>query len=1134
MSRRRRTALVVPAALVALALSVPPGLAAGRAPLAAQTAGRAPLAARAATPVVPADGQLSHFDLARKDCLGTSRTTTSKVWYTVADGVLSDVYAPYIDQTNVKTVQYVVTDGVSFTDLQSRDTTYTVSTDSTGMSCTVTSTAKNGRYRLVTTYLTDPARDSVVMQTRFEPAPGAPPLQLYVRYDATIGGNGGGGDPATQNGGADDAGVDPASTALVSGDAVTKTNAVNRDYAAPLAGALRADKRFLAYSSGFVGTDSDGLVQLERDHAITTSAKIVRHGNVVQTARLDTGSAAAGTTTAATVRLALGFGPGVHTAIDTAGASLARSFPALLGQYTADWKRYDAPLRLPTAPALRRNGVSSDLANAIETRSRLAANVLKSSEDKTFTGATVASLASPWGQAVSAGDRPGGALGVYFGSYREVFARDLYETFTGFLADGDLATARASTRFLFQRQQQPDGRMPRNSLLNGRPAPDTGGDQLDETAYPILMAYQAGLAGDSALYRDHVRKAADFLVAHGPAFGLERWEEQSGYSPSTIAAEIAGLVAAGRIATVQHDPAAARTYLATADDFARSVKGWTVTTSGPYADRYFIRLSKTGDPNAAVSYNLGNGGPTVDQRAVVDAGFLELTRLGILRPDDPDVAASLPVVDRVIAETTRAGQGFYRYGTDAPGSEDGYGTDAQTGRPWPTTNAGTGHLWPVLSGERGEYATLTGDRARALDLLVSMGRASTGVGLVPEQTWEDPALPTSPPSVPPEYASIGFVPGGATGSASPLTWAQAQGLRLAVTLASRTPTRPVEQPDITVARYGTGFPGQLPLSLTDPAPGTTVTTATTGVRGTTTPGATVDVSVTNTDTAAPTSRSTLTAGADGSFATEVPVGFGSSVVTVTASTASGTARVARAVVSDLVTGKTVLDVADPVGDDAGPGTYRYPAAADFKPGAFDLDHFQVIDNGDTVYLRARVRDLSPTFGDAIGAQLLTIYARDPAAATTSTAATYPDRNYRVADGWTRAIEVRGFAAPAVTTADGTPATGSVTVQASAISRYITIVVPKQTLGGTPGPGWTFTLALWGQDGFGSNGARALTATPGDYTFGLCAPGGTSPICATDPAADPRVMDTVTPAGVNQATELDPTRGPVALRGLLIP
>ena len=113
-------------------------------------------------------GTTSYLDLGRKDCLGTARNTGSKVWYTVAGGVLSDVYYPTTDNTNVKTVQYIVTDGRTFTDLQTRDMTYTVRPlDSTGMACQVTSTAKSGAYRLVTDYTTDPLRDSVVMHTTY-------------------------------------------------------------------------------------------------------------------------------------------------------------------------------------------------------------------------------------------------------------------------------------------------------------------------------------------------------------------------------------------------------------------------------------------------------------------------------------------------------------------------------------------------------------------------------------------------------------------------------------------------------------------------------------------------------------------------------------------------------------------------------------------------------------------------------------------------------------------------------------------------------------------------------------------------------------------------------------------------------
>jgi len=158
----------------------------------------------------------------------------------------------------------------------------------------------------------------------------------------------------------------------------------------------------------------------------------------------------------------------------------------------------------------------------------VSANVLKAVEDKTFAGALVAAPASPWGQAISAGD----PQNTFFGSYREVFARDLYEIWTGLMADGDTATAKDATLFLFDRQQQPDGSMPRNSLVNGKLAPDSFGTQLDETAYPLLMADELHLT-DHDLYEHHIKPAANFVAAHGPSFGVERWEEQSGSGGSS-------------------------------------------------------------------------------------------------------------------------------------------------------------------------------------------------------------------------------------------------------------------------------------------------------------------------------------------------------------------------------------------------------------------------------------------------------------------------------------------------------------------------------------------------------------------------------------------------------------------------
>lgn len=1086
-------------------------------------------------------GVLSHFDLARKDCVGTAQNRTSRIWYTVANGVLSDVYEPTIDTTNIETMQFIVTDGETFTDLQSRDMTYTVSADPTGMVCTVTSTAKSGQYRLTATYITDPRRNSVVVHTELTPLqPGT--LKLYVRVDATIGGNGGGGSAPGQNSGADNATIDAATGALVAYDTSTVTAAVNRDYAQPTYLAVRADRPFLDATSGYAGSQSDGLVQLDEGHALTTLSTDALNGNVVQTALIDTGEKGE-------ALLALGFGRGQDGAVATAGASLSRSFDASQTEYVRGWQAYDRSLAKPPK-SLR--GLSHDEVRRLQDAYYLGANVVKASEDKQFPGAIVAGLASPWGQAVSAGTSAGG-LAPYFGSYREVFSRDLYEAFTGVLVAGDRATAQDTVRFLFERQQLADGRFPRNSLINGKAAPDTGGDQLDETAYPILMAWQAGLSGDAALYTDHIRKAADFLVARGPSFGSERWEEQSGYSPSTIAAEIAGLVAAGQIADLHGDHARARVYRAVADHFERSIKDWTVTESGPYsAQPYFIRLSKTGDPNAAISYGLGNGGPTVDQRAVIDAGFLELTRLGILPADDADVRRTLPIVDDVIARDTPSGRSFYRYGVaidpvTRDGTEDGYGDcyepDATTcdpsGKPWPGPNAsngqvnqGSGHLWPVLSGERAEQSLQSGDPAAAALLLAAMHSYSAGVGLVPEQAWENPDLAASPFGSPPETASIGFREGGPAGSAAPLSWAQAQAVRLMLSLGAR---RPLEQPAIVRARYVDAQPPPAaPLTVTAPVDRSEATEATTTVTGTTTPGASVDVAASNLDTGS-TSVSTATADATGAFAVQVALDNGVTTLTTTVTAGNATGYDQRSVFRDVVSGTLVLDSADPLGDDNGPGTFAYPTSADFKPGAFDLERFQVFDTGTDIVLRARVRNLDPTFGVTNGAQLLDVYMREPGASPTSTAAAFPQRNYTMAadSAWTQRVEVQGFAPVGWVRADGTAVPGA-TFVANSLSRYITVRLPKAQFG-TPGTGWIFTVVLHGQDGFSPDQARGFAPTPQQFLFGVCAaPDPNDPRCQVDPNIEPKAIDVVTPAGVDQATELDVTLGPVVLTGVTVP
>ncbi len=1084
-------------------------------------------------------GSESYFDLARKDCVGTARNTTSKVWFTVADGVLSDTYWPTIDATNVNTLQYVVTDGKTFTDLQTRDMTYQVVPDPTGMSCTVVATpnvASHG-YQITTTYIADPARDAVLMQTRFKGLSGD---RLYLRLDPLAGGTGGGG---SENAGGNSATLvaDHGQTVPVVSNTNTVTQAVNRDYAVKTYMALESsDGGFSNASVGYAGSASDGLTMLDTSHALTSQYGSAPDGHVTLTAEVPTSPKHGATS----VTLALGFGETQKAALDTAHRSVSQDFGRAWFDYEQGWYRYDAGLRKP----------AGWLGRAAKREYYESVNVVKASEDKTFTGAIAAGLASPWGQSVPAGNFTNGEP-TYFGSYREEFSRDMYEAFTGLLVAGDIQTARDATLFLFDRQQLPDGSMPRNSLPNGKAAPDTGGLQLDECSYPILMDWQSGLAGDRQLYLQHVIPAADFVVAHGPSDGSERWEEQSGYSPSTIAAEIAGLTAAAAIARVQGDIPRARLYQATADDYARNIKAWTVTTNGPYINppsvpSYFIRIAKAADPNMGDPVNLGNGSGTVDQRSLIDAGFLELVRLGVLPASDPVIKSSLTVVDDTIERTTPNGAGFYRYGTNSGVSEDGYGDCYQPsasscktiGAPWPPTDTGTGHLWPVLSAERGEYDIVSGDSTGGSALLTAMRKMTSGQGLEPEQVWEDQlTVPASPYGTDPSTASIGFVDGQPAGSASPLTWAQASYARLALDLSAG---RNLETPQIVTDRYvAQGMPGTLPLTVTSPTNDESIDSSTVTVTGTTAPGAHVVAEGVGASGGTAAIAHVKADPTTGDWTLTLPTGFGSTTITVTATLHRSTAYSQLAVINVKLPGTTVLDVSDPSGDDNGPGTYQYPTAADFAAGSFDITNFAVSQDGTNVYIQTTLRTLVPTFGATFGAQLLDIYVHNPAATSTSTSPPDPVFNYTIApaDAWSERLEAQGFASPAWVTPSGSLGTPQFVTDSP--SRTATLIVPQSAFG-TVGTGWTFTVALTGQDGFSEGQARQFTPTAGGYTFGVCPAGDTTEAYCTNPNSPstvPKVMDTIAPSdqsssGITQQEELNPDLNPggVQLQGVTVP
>ena len=657
---------------------------------------------------------------ANKAGLGTSTTLQSKVWFTIGGGALNEVYYPTVDTANTRTLELIVSDGHSFAEHESTATDSQVQMpDPAALTFHQVNIARNGAYRITKTYITDPGRNSMLVQVTVAALHPAV-LRAYVFFD-----------PAIANSGAHDTGYGQHGALIA--------------HKPGIASALLSSVGFVATSSGYAGV-SDGVSELQQSLHLTHHYARARNGNVAQIGELPA------VTGSLTFTLALGFGSTPEEALNSARASLADGFEKLLEQYRAGWHHYVAGLRQPD--------------RQYQLQYQVSAMVLKAHEDKTYPGAVVASLTIPWGNEAD-------ASGSGIGGYHLVWARDLYEAATAFWAMGDHAAAVRALTYLFKVQQKPDGSFPQNSWLDGRPYWKSL--QMDEVAFPLIMAYQFGQAQRDT-YEKHVKPAAEFLLGHGPATPQERWEESAGYSPSTLAAEIAGLVCAAELARRNGDRASAERWLATADSWARQVDAWTVTTRGPLSDQYFIRIAPRGDPNRG-EIQIANGGGVWDERQIVDAGFLELVRLGIRRPDDPAVLKSLAVVDKVLRVETPRGVSFYRY------NHDGYGEHAD-GKGYDGT--GIGRLWILLTGERGEYLVASGGVAGSyLDTMQNMA----GPGhMLAEQVWDRRETP--------DPSRFRF--GEATGSANPLAWTNAQFIRLALAVHDR---RLPETPDIVLEHF---------------------------------------------------------------------------------------------------------------------------------------------------------------------------------------------------------------------------------------------------------------------------------------------------------------------------------------------
>ncbi|KFE72098.1 glycoside hydrolase family 15 protein [Hyalangium minutum] len=671
---------------------------------------------------------------ANKDGFGTARSAESWVWYTLGSGDLTEVYYPDLGTPSVRGLRFIVVSGHSVTEFESEATEHHVElVDPRSLVYRQVNTARSGGYRLTKTYAIDPERNTLLVDIQFESLDRRP-YEVYAVYD-----------PSLSNNGMDDSGRTEGDV-LLAWDGAT-------------ASALISQPPFERTSNGYLGA-SDGWADLHQDHAMDWTYRSAPDGNVVQTAKLPVGAPG----TMGHVTIALGFGATLTEALGAARGSLRPGFEQVAQRYMEGWHGWlDS---LPPAPAS---------AQPWQVTYDVSAMVLAASEDKANPGAFIASPSMPWAWGLGELEKPSGA-------YHLVWSRDLYQIATALLALGDRAAAERALDHLFQVQQRSDGSFPQNATVDG--TPHWSNLQLDEVALPIVLAWQLGRA-DRETYTGHVQKAADFLLAHGPVTPQDRWENQSGYSPGTIAAEIAGLICAADLARRNGDTASAERYEATADAWQRQVEAWTVTTHGPLASHpYYLRLTKDGNPNAGTAYSLGDGGPSaMDQRRVVDSSFLELVRLGVKPAGEPLIAQSLAVVDAQLRVDTPNGTYWRRY------DSDGYG-ETPEGEPWdisePDTGRTLGRAWPIFAGERGEYALTVGQPAEPW--LAAMARSGNDGYLLPEQVWDG-----RPPSGQP-----GFETGEGTLSATPLTWSHAQFIRLAWSIQAGFP---VEQPSVVACRY---------------------------------------------------------------------------------------------------------------------------------------------------------------------------------------------------------------------------------------------------------------------------------------------------------------------------------------------
>ena len=657
-----------------------------------------------------------------KDIVGTAYSSTSRVWFTGSKGVLNEIYFPTVDQPQVRDLQFLVSDGATFFHEERRDLiSSTEYLSEHGLGVRIINRDPQGRYQIVKDVVSDPHQPTVLIHVKLEGGPAfLARLHLYVLLAPHLGVAG------WNNTGN--------STSIVGRDFLTAHRDGNWL-------ALAATAPFAKQSCGYVGR-TDGWQDLSENYRLDYEFASAPGGNIALTGEIDLSGGHEFT-------LGLAFGRTLHRAVTTLFQSLAIPFDSHRGRFLEQWHRacrHFHPL-----------GQWSSDDGQLYRRSR---ELLIAHEDKSYPGAIIASLSIPWGEAKGDED---------LGGYHLVWTRDMVNSATGMLASGDMSTPVRALIYLACSQHD-DGGFSQNFWINGDPY--WQGIQLDEVAFPMMLAWRLHKIGALLDFDPYpmVRAGARFLIYHGPATEQERWEENSGFSPSTLASNIAALICAACLARERGDVVTAK-YLEEYADFLEShVEKWTVTNQGflvPGIHRHYVRITPAApnddhpneDPDRLpiTVHNRPPGSQTEFRTAeIVDPGFLELVRYGIRRAGDPLIESSLKVVDASLKVDLPQGPCWRRY------SHDGYGQQDDGG---PFLSWGRGRPWPLLTGERGHYELSAG--RDPIPYIRAMEAFANPTRLLPEQVWDQDDIPEAL-----------LYRGRQTGSATPLMWAHAEYVKL--------------------------------------------------------------------------------------------------------------------------------------------------------------------------------------------------------------------------------------------------------------------------------------------------------------------------------------------------------------------